>query len=144
MFTAKAAYILVTLALKCVISARIYQTILQFRELLWSGSPFQSLLGVSDSFRLPSRPGDPAAGERRPQDEQLQLRRSLRSHQDQSAQVRLPQICHKRMRITSSYPLLIFTNISCKIKDFEVYFHGCLIGVKTNTVVSCFPQSVFY
>lgn len=45
-------------------------------------------LSSLDSFQLPSRSGDSATGERHSQDEQLQLWRSLRSHQDQSTQVR--------------------------------------------------------
>lgn len=46
-----------------------------------------------DSCRLPSRPGYPAPGERHSKDEQLQLWRSLCSHQDQSAEVRPSPPC---------------------------------------------------
>lgn len=46
-----------------------------------------------DSCRLPSRPGYPASGERHSKDEQLQLWRSLCSHQDQSAEVRPSPPC---------------------------------------------------
>lgn len=47
----------------------------------------------ADSCRLSGRPGYPAAGEGHSKDEQLQLRRSLRSHQNQSAKVRQPPAC---------------------------------------------------
>lgn len=40
------------------------------------------------SCRLPERPGCPAAGEGHSKDEQLQLRRPLCSHQDQTAKVK--------------------------------------------------------
>lgn len=47
----------------------------------------------ADSCRLSGRPGDPTAGEGHSKGEQLHLRRSLCSHQDQSAKVRGSPAC---------------------------------------------------